>query len=555
MRSPLHGILGASEFLSDHIKSEFGIRLIDTIRACSQTLLDTFEQILDFTKINTFEAKKRRWRSPLRLGYHSPERNKSYEPQSSHLQKLVNVLGVVEDTVESVYAGHLMSSTLARDSTWSVGSEASTSDLQALQQDRVDVVFDVKPRDWLFVCEPGALKRIVMNVFGNALKYTPSGSITIQIGISEPKKTSPVLILTISDTGKGMSSEYLHSHIFTPFSQEDPLSPGAGLGLSLVRKILRSLNGTISVKSQKGFGTTVTITLPLSSPQCTDIREFKGTASSPSTSQSNLFGLVREKLHGKSLKIIPSRDLNSASIHMIGRYLNEWLGLRPDAESATEPSNLIITDEDYLDTLDLSYSQSLLLVLCRRKSRPWQQVNSIKKNQFANIVWLVAPCGTQQLMRALHSHLQTYEMADGCNPHIESLSGPTVDQRGSHNCTPSFCLPSKQAPDHTHPIPLESPSSTPLDLPFSTENDSTMPKLDANKTTPSKPDGKGLRVLLVEDNAINLAILRRFVSRLEPELLHTAVNGAKAVELVQDTGEGYQYILMGEFSHTLIVIQ
>ena len=55
----------------------------------------------------------------------------------------------------------------------------------------------------------------------------------------------------------------------------------------------------------------------------------------------------------------------------------------------------------------------------------------------------------------------------------------------------------------------------------------------------------GIRILLVEDNPINMALLKKFVNRKLPQVLHTAVNGKIAVERVQQTTEGYHYIFMG----------
>lgn len=82
-----------------------------------------------------------------------------------------------------------------------------------------------------------------MNIFGNAQKYTKSGYILFYVGLQkvEPSTSdSPAselgenLVIRITDTGKGMSSEYLSRKLYQPFAQEDSFASGVGLGLSIV---------------------------------------------------------------------------------------------------------------------------------------------------------------------------------------------------------------------------------------------------------------------------------------------------------------------------------
>lgn len=68
------------------------------------------------------------------------------------------------------------------------------------------------------------------------------------------------------DTGKGISQDYLQHHLYTPFAQEDALAVGTGLGLSIVRQIVDSLDGTIDIRSEQGFGTDVSVSTPLQRP-------------------------------------------------------------------------------------------------------------------------------------------------------------------------------------------------------------------------------------------------------------------------------------------------
>lgn len=120
-------------------------------------------------------------------------------------------------------------------------------------------------------------RRIVMNLFGNALKYTKHGHITVSLQVGEwlsrdesqtvrsAHEQRNTVKLTVIDTGQGMSPEYLRSKVFTPFSQENAKSAGTGLGLSIVRALVTMLKGEIDIKSIVNVGTMVVVTLRKSS--------------------------------------------------------------------------------------------------------------------------------------------------------------------------------------------------------------------------------------------------------------------------------------------------
>lgn len=106
------------------------------------------------------------------------------------------------------------------------------------------------------------LSRVFFNILDNAIKYTPqNGAINIA-----DKITSQTYSVTISDTGVGIEKELL-GKIFDPFFRADSSrsTEGAGLGLTLSKKIIENHKGTISIKSESGKGTNVIIRLPIAS--------------------------------------------------------------------------------------------------------------------------------------------------------------------------------------------------------------------------------------------------------------------------------------------------
>ena len=111
------------------------------------------------------------------------------------------------------------------------------------------------------------LKQVMINILGNAVKFTPEGgSIRFLIEEGQHFDKNAVLKLTISDNGIGISEDFL-PHIFEPFTQEDSRSTGkygsTGLGMPITKSIVELMNGHIEVASEKGKGTTFTVTVTL----------------------------------------------------------------------------------------------------------------------------------------------------------------------------------------------------------------------------------------------------------------------------------------------------
>ena len=132
------------------------------------------------------------------------------------------------------------------------------------------IVYDCQTKgqvDDYFIGDAMKLKQVMINILGNAVKFTPEGG-TVRFLIEEGRRfdRNAVLKFIISDTGIGMSEEFL-PHIFEPFSQEESGSTSkygsTGLGMPITKSIVELMNGHIDVVSEKGKGTTFTVTLTL----------------------------------------------------------------------------------------------------------------------------------------------------------------------------------------------------------------------------------------------------------------------------------------------------
>ncbi len=120
--------------------------------------------------------------------------------------------------------------------------------------------------------DEGHLKQIMINILGNAAKFTPDyGTISLTVTETDDGDSPvPVYRFEISDTGIGMNEEYL-AHIFEPFSQESdgPRTDynGTGLGMSIVKRLVDQMDGEIQVESRKNKGSRFIILLPLKTAQ------------------------------------------------------------------------------------------------------------------------------------------------------------------------------------------------------------------------------------------------------------------------------------------------
>ena len=113
---------------------------------------------------------------------------------------------------------------------------------------------------------PVHLRQIFLNIYGNCIKYNrPGGRITTIVDTLEEHDNICTYRWTISDTGVGMSQEFLQ-RIFEPFAQEKndarSVYQGTGLGMSIVKSLVDKMGGTVEVSSQVGVGSTFVITIP-----------------------------------------------------------------------------------------------------------------------------------------------------------------------------------------------------------------------------------------------------------------------------------------------------
>ena len=156
------------------------------------------------------------------------------------------------------------------------------------------------------------VKEIFVNILSNAIKYTPSGG-SVMLNIDELACDEPgymIVRTSVSDTGIGMSRDYL-TKIFDAFTRERNTTKskitGSGLGMSIVKKYVDLLGGTIDVESEFGKGSTFTVTLKY---RIADESYYvKNNAENPET--------CSEILEGKNILLAEDNDLNAEIAEVI----------------------------------------------------------------------------------------------------------------------------------------------------------------------------------------------------------------------------------------------
>ena len=107
--------------------------------------------------------------------------------------------------------------------------------------------------------------QIITNLMNNSIKFTPSGSVTTSIELLEDRKDDVLLRIAVKDTGRGMTQEQADT-VFEEYKQntldDNRIHKGAGLGLSIVKRLVDAMEGTIAVRSEVGAGTVFAIEVP-----------------------------------------------------------------------------------------------------------------------------------------------------------------------------------------------------------------------------------------------------------------------------------------------------
>lgn len=393
----------------------------------------------------------------------------------------------------------------------------------------VTVTLEIDYSDnWNFLTEPGALRRIAINIVGNALKYTPEGSVVISLTASEMTSVETAEIpleddmtkkklvtFSVKDTGKGMSNEFMDHHLFIPFTQEDTTSSqGVGLGMSIVKSLVTLLAGEITVQSEQGKGTEVTVMMPMRLYD-SDLGETEN----PARELQECIAQVR----GQHLSAVLFGFAPTVR-RSLERYLREWFHFEILARTEDAEPDLVLVNEgndeaasEVERTAHQYGRKGVLLSVAMERDRLAKPMREVPGYTYCQRI--PPPIGPSNLGRAFQACITNLkDLREGGAGHINH--------------------PENDAANHNQPgtAPKDkSNRSHPTSFPPNSKND--------------KPDThpSNIRVLVAEDNAINRKILGAFLKQYGCQSVQFAENGALAVKAVeeQEGSERFDIIFMG----------
>jgi signal transduction histidine kinase/CheY-like chemotaxis protein len=256
VRTPMTCIIGMSDLLNgtklDDIQQEF----VQTIRSSGDALLEIINAILDYSKIESHHLK-------LEL-----------EQFDLHL--------LVEDLMDSL------------------SPRAFNKDL--------DFAFIIAPEvPRLLLSDDGRLRQVIVNLVGNAIKFTEHGGIVLRIDLLDTAGKLARLRFAVHDTGIGIPKED-QARLFAPFTQVNYSATrrfgGTGLGLAISRRLVELMGGKMSLESEPGKGSTFSVELQL---------EVSPEASPP---------IDTKPLAGTRILLLASSAVTSQAVEMILRSLN-----------------------------------------------------------------------------------------------------------------------------------------------------------------------------------------------------------------------------------------
>lgn len=269
IRTPMNGILGMLELALDTDLSPNQREYVETARNSADTLVDIINEILDFSKIEAGRLDLES--SEFRLG--------------ESLADTISTLGLRAD------------------------------------QKGLEFMLEIAPDvpDAL-VGDVGRLRQVIVNLVGNAIKFTENGEVVLRVGVDSRSDDAAVLHFSVSDTGIGIAPEHWE-RVFEAFQQEDSSTTrrygGTGLGLAISARIVGMMGGKLGLTSEPGVGSTF---------------DFSATFGLQPDGTESAQLLPDRELSGLSALVV---DDNATNRRILDGMLRGW-GMKPTLASSGE---------------------------------------------------------------------------------------------------------------------------------------------------------------------------------------------------------------------------
>ncbi|MEO6286457.1 MAG: ATP-binding protein [Dyadobacter sp.] len=191
------------------------------------------------------------------------------------------------------------------------------------------------------MADPTRLGQILINLISNAIKFTPSGFVSVSVTTQSKTDDTTTLIFEIKDTGIGIPEDK-HGQVFEMFTQADSNITrkygGTGLGLTISKKLLQMMGSEIGLISRPGFGSTFTFTIVFKNVAVKNIKRvsFKDN--------------VDPNLHGTKILIVEDQPIN---VLVLKKFLEKWQCVCDVAENGKVAVEMVIKNDYDLVLMDL----------------------------------------------------------------------------------------------------------------------------------------------------------------------------------------------------------
>ncbi|MFP4054865.1 MAG: ABC transporter substrate binding protein [Phycisphaerae bacterium] len=429
LRTPMNGVLGMIELALQTDLSDEQQEYLALARQSGQCMLSVVDDILDFSRIETGKVQMALETFELRPAIEAVFGTLSLHGEAKGLEMICDVPAHVPE--------HLIG-------------------------------------------DGGRLRQVLMNLLGNALRFTEKGTVSLRVRLDECQNQQALLHFVVSDTGVGIPPEKIH-RIFGAFEQADGTNTrrygGTGLGLTICRKLLAMMDGKIWATSELDVGSEFHVTLPLKLPP---------------NGQTAMADLTVPELAGRKALIVEPHDFaRQVLMEQIGQ-----VGLEPVGVPAAEGAVRLLAENRQTDQ-----APPVVIVSVTAGEEAWRLVEELRswpEPRAAVVVLLSGPDRNAEMQRCQQHGVEAWI-------HKPTLPGPLGEALGK------AAVPRADTPA-AKPEQVETWHAGPL------------------------------RILVAEDNAVNRTFLIRLLERRGHSV--TAVTSGDLAVRAMANPDNFDLVLM-----------
>jgi PAS domain S-box-containing protein len=298
IRTPMNAIMGLTDITLDMQLQPEQREYLELVKASADSLMSVINEILDYSKIESGKFKLDPVDFALRDNFIDSLKLLANRAQKSGLELLCDIKSEVPD---------------------------------------------------LLIGDPSRLRQIIINLVGNAIKFTKSGEIVVRVQLESQTTEEVALLFSVSDTGIGIPADKLKS-IFEPFVQADGSTSrnygGTGLGLAICTHLVELMGGAIWAESELGNGSTFHFTARLAVQ--------RQTGSQAELASQQALGQPDPMLNGVPVLVVDDSKVSCSILHdmlqsmglkpRVASNPNEALEMLDQAEHAGEPFTIALID-------------------------------------------------------------------------------------------------------------------------------------------------------------------------------------------------------------------